>query len=231
MIRTVIVIGLAVVAICAIAVSFAGLYGLAVLCKFPPLMAALVPVLVDAGAGVATAVWLAGDVPRTARVYARCLALGLLAVSVAGNAGSHALTAAGASPSWVVVVLVGALAPAVLAAVTHLSALVKAGGGQVTERESNLQADPIGSREMTPTELCRDEPSDAGGDEVAPELATAGDGMAAASEGEDDGDLDPMEKARQLAAAGAGRPTLVALGLTHHQAKQVLRQVRQEATG
>lgn len=133
MIRAVTTIGLAVVAICAVAVSFAGLYGLAVLCKFPPQLAALVPVLVDAGAGVATAVWLAGDVPRAARIYARCLALGLLAVSVAGNAGSHALVAAGATPSWVVVVLVGALAPAVLAAVTHLSALVKAGGGPVAD--------------------------------------------------------------------------------------------------
>jgi hypothetical protein len=124
MTRRVIPVGLAVVSGCAVALSFASLYDLARLCGFGVVLAALVPVLADAGAAVATAVWLGGDAPRRARGFARALALVLLGASVVGNAVGHALVAYGARPHWTVVVLVGALAPAVLAAVVHLAALV-----------------------------------------------------------------------------------------------------------
>lgn len=243
MIRFVTTVGLVIVASCAVAVSFAGLFGLAVLCSFSPELAALVPVLVDAGAGVATVVWLAGDVPPAARRYARRLALGLLSVSVVGNAASHALVAYGARPHWLVVVAVGALAPAVLAAVIHLAALVKAGCGEVADvpvvgRTPVLVGMP-GFRftERVPVvdeaacESVADELADGLG--VAPaRLAVAGNEVLVAdADGPDDED-EVLAKARELAAAGAGRPKLVKeLGLKDHVARQIVRDHRPRQEG
>jgi hypothetical protein len=233
-IRQVTTIGLVVVGACAVAVSFAGLYGLALLCRFDWRLAALVPVLVDAGAAVAAVAWLAGDVPPAARRYARRLALSLLAVSVAGNACVHLLVAFATSPPWWVVVVLGAVAPAVLAAVIHLTALVRAGGETVAPVEPEVHDAPLGHREMTATE-----PADGGeepdaGAALADRLAVAparlsiagGAVFVADTEPEDDAAEDEPEvlaKAREMAAAGVGRPTLVKeLGLKDHVARQIV---------
>ena len=80
--------------------------------------------VVDAGAAAGSLVWLGGWAQRTARSFARALALGLLGLSVAANALGHGLAAYRLAPAWWVVVIVSAVAPAVLGAVVHLAVLV-----------------------------------------------------------------------------------------------------------
>jgi len=115
--------GLLTVAGAAAIMSFAALRDLAALCGFGSALAPLLPVTVDAGAAVASLVWLGRWAPDPARRYARGLALALLGGSVAGNALGHGLAAYGARPHWLVVVAVSAVAPAVLGAVVHLAVL------------------------------------------------------------------------------------------------------------
>ena len=115
--------GLLTVAGAAAVLSFAALRDLAALCGFGPALAPLLPVTVDAGAAVASLVWLGRWAPGPARRFARGLALALLGGSVAGNALGHGLVAYSARPHWLVVVAVSAVAPAVLGAVVHLATL------------------------------------------------------------------------------------------------------------
>lgn len=132
--------GMLAVAVAAAVLSFSALAGLAELAGVSgavPLpagggfrLAWLLPIAVDAYAVTATRVWLrtAGTV-RTRR-YARRNAIGAIALSVAGNAAYHALTAAGVTSladvraGWVVVVAVSAVPPVMLGLVGHLHALV-----------------------------------------------------------------------------------------------------------
>jgi hypothetical protein len=122
--RTVLYGLLVIVAGAAAVLSFAALRDLALLCGFTPQLAWLLPVVVDAGAAAGSLVWLGGRTPRSARTFARALALALLALSVAANALGHGLAAFALAPAWWVVVIVSAVAPAVLGAVVHLSVLV-----------------------------------------------------------------------------------------------------------
>lgn len=115
---------LMVVAAAAAVLSFAALRDLALVCGFSPQLAWLLPVVVDAGAAAGSLVWLGGWAQRTARAFARALALGLLGLSVAANALGHGLAAYRLAPAWWVVVVVSAVAPAVLGAVVHLAVLV-----------------------------------------------------------------------------------------------------------
>jgi hypothetical protein len=112
---------LAVVAGAAAVLSFDGLRSLAAVCGFGGL-SPLLPLVIDCGAAAGTLAWLS----RTgrARTFGRVLALVLLTSSVAGNGVSHGLEAYGVKPAWWVVVIVGAVAPAVLGAVVHLAVLV-----------------------------------------------------------------------------------------------------------
>lgn len=119
---------LVVVAAAAAVLSFTTLTDLAEACGFTPWTgptapgtAWLLPVTIDAGAAAGSLVWLS----RTGRprLFGRGLALGLLALSVVGNGLGHYLVAAGIAPSWLVVVLVSAVPPAVLGAVVHLAML------------------------------------------------------------------------------------------------------------
>ena len=75
------------------------------------------PVVIDAGAAAGSLVWLGGWAADSARRFARALALALLVLSVAANALGHGLAAYALAPSWWVVVVVSAVAPAVLGAV------------------------------------------------------------------------------------------------------------------
>ncbi|MBW0114045.1 DUF2637 domain-containing protein [Pseudonocardia abyssalis] len=115
---------LAVVAGAAAVLSFAALRDLALVCGFSPQLAWLLPVVVDAGAAAGSLVWLGGRTGRSARTFARSLALALLTLSVAANALGHGLAAFALAPAWWVVVIVSAVAPAVLGAVVHLAVLV-----------------------------------------------------------------------------------------------------------
>jgi len=115
---------LSVVAGAAAVLSFAALRDLALLCGFASQLAWLLPVVVDAGAAAGSLVWLGGRTARSARTFARALALALLGLSVAANALGHGLEAFRLAPEWWVVVIVSAVAPAVLGAVVHLAVLV-----------------------------------------------------------------------------------------------------------
>lgn len=215
--------GLMVVASCAVILSFSGLYNLALVCGFGERLAALVPVMADAGAATASAVWLGGDVTPAARRFARFQALALLGASVIGNAVAHALVAYQLRPHWLVVVLVGALAPAVLASTLHLRSLVKAGGGELQGAGDEITA---GADDVHGTDTI----AAAAGDELA-ELETEPGGAGEDASGDHQDEPDLIEKARLLVADGAGRPRLVKeLGISDHQAKQVLAEIKEKPT-
>lgn len=190
-------IGLYVVAVIAVVLSFAGLYTLAIACSFIWWLAILVPVLIDAGAATASIVWLGGDHPDRARQFARAQTLTLLAVSVLGNALSHALDAYALRPHWGVVVLVGSLAPATLASTMHLLSLV---AREKREPEVEMVVEPIPS-DIPPHPIALPESPD-----HLPEPP------------------DPREEAaRELVASGAGRTRLVKeLGLSEYEARQIV---------
>lgn len=149
---------LAVVAGAAAVLSFAALRDLALVCGFARQLAWLLPVVVDAGAAAGSLVWLGGRTGRSARTFARSLALALLTLSVAANALGHGLAAFALAPAWWVVVIVSAVAPAVLGAVVHLAVLVgrideartpePEDSAQPTERVGELIAAGAGRRRL-----------------------------------------------------------------------------------
>ena len=117
-------LGVGVVALAAAVLSFSSLQALAVRAGYSPALAALLPLSIDAQAGVATRAWLARSTGDRARTYARALALSAVALSVSGNAGEHAMAAAHAVTPWWVVVAIASVPPVALAACAHLAALL-----------------------------------------------------------------------------------------------------------
>lgn len=198
-------LGLSVVAGCAIVLSFSALYNLALVCGFGTMLSALVPVMVDAGAAVASAVWLGSiRAARAARRFARALALALLSTTVIGNAVSHALVAYHQQPHWVVIVLVGALAPATLFATLYLRSLVTAGDDATKEVADLAERVAVDDDDLAV--------------EVAEMVAEVAN--------------DHQPTARDLVLKGAGRTTLMKeLGLTDHQARQAIREHRPATNG
>jgi len=90
--------------------SFAALRDLAALCGFGPALAPLLPVTVDAGAAVASLVWLGRWTPGPARRFTPWAGVDVARrVGVAGNALGHGLVAYSARPHWLVVVAVSAV--------------------------------------------------------------------------------------------------------------------------
>jgi hypothetical protein len=162
---------LAVVAGSAAVLSFDGLRSLAAAAGFGGL-SPLLPLVIDCGAAAGSLAWLS----RTgrARTFGRVLALVLLTSSVAGNGVSHGLEAYGVKPAWWVVVIVGAVAPAVLGAVVHLAVLV----GRPAPMVELLDEDdePIDWWSNAPrAEQCPDDSTLSVGDRVA-ELIASGVG-------------------------------------------------------
>ena len=215
--RGVLYLLLAVVAGAAAMLSFAALRDLAELCGFAPVLAWLLPVVVDAGAAAGSLVWLRAGTGDRARRFARRLALGLLGLSVAANALGHGLAAYFLLPPWWVVVALSGIAPAVLGAMVHLAVLV----GHV-ERDGDrpdLDDEPI------PYQLVRG-PDDVDGDAVGaldarglsrrwadapPALAPSG----------------TFDRAAELIAAGAGRRRLSReLDITEYEARRLLEAAR-----
>jgi len=140
--------GLGVVALAAAVMSFASLQQLGERAGFPPILAALLPLAIDAKAVVATRAWLSRRTPDRARRYACGLALTAVALSVAGNAGEHAMTAYALATPWWVVVTVSAVPPIALAATAHLAALLAAGSIEATDSATD-RVDPIESTTST----------------------------------------------------------------------------------
>jgi hypothetical protein len=117
-------LGLAVVLAAAAVLSFDALRGLALAVSIPERFAWLLPIVVDAGAAVSCATWLAPSTPRDASRFAAGVTWSLLAVTVLGNAAQLGMHAEGIVPPWPVAVTVGAIAPAVVGAVVHLMVLI-----------------------------------------------------------------------------------------------------------
>jgi Protein of unknown function (DUF2637) len=116
--------GLTITAVSALASSFNGLRSLAVLAGWATIMALLLPLTIDAYAMTATRVWLAeSTVSARARRFARSNAIGAIGLSLVGNGTDHLLVSGLLPVSWIIVVAVGSVPPAVLGLVSHLAVL------------------------------------------------------------------------------------------------------------
>jgi len=192
---------LAVVALAAAVLSFDALRLLALTCGFDARLAWLLPVVVDAGAAAGSLVWLGQWAPAPARRFARVLALLLLGGSVAGNALGHGLAAFRVAAPWWVVVLVSAVAPAVLGAVVHLAVLASG-----REREDVPAPLPPGDQSVGERR-----------EEVGEEVGDTG------REPPTEPPAPASDRVGELLAAGAGRRRVAqALGISEHEARQLL---------
>jgi hypothetical protein len=104
--------------------SFDALRGLARAVDIPVELAWLLPISVDAGASVSSAIWLGGRTHAKAARFAGGMTWSLLAVTVGGNAGQLGMHANHIDPPWWVAVLVGSIPPAVVGATVHLIVLL-----------------------------------------------------------------------------------------------------------
>lgn len=116
--------GLAVVLAAAAVLSFDALRGLALAVSIPGHFAWLLPIAVDAGAAVSSAVWLGNRAGEDAARFAGRMTWSLLAVTVLGNAGALGMHAHGVTPPWWVAVLVGTIPPVVVGCSVHLVVLL-----------------------------------------------------------------------------------------------------------
>jgi hypothetical protein len=107
----------------AAALSFAGLDGLARSCYISPVLAPLLPLVVDVGVAVAAWVWRRGVNPDAARLAGR-LTWSLLVLTVLGNGAHLGMESSHILPPWWVAAAVGAIPPAVAGATAHLLVLL-----------------------------------------------------------------------------------------------------------
>jgi hypothetical protein len=107
----------AVVVLATLALSFSSLRALAEMCGFTGWLGWVWPICLDAVAYLATRVWLEKG---AAYRFGRFLAIGAISLSLAANGLVHGLTEYDRQPHWVIVVLVGAVPPLMLALVAHL---------------------------------------------------------------------------------------------------------------
>ncbi|MPZ61587.1 MAG: DUF2637 domain-containing protein [Propionibacteriales bacterium] len=115
--------GITVTATAAAAASAGAQHHLAVAAGWGNTTGWLLPGCVDTLAAVAARVWLDQAAPEAARRYARTVALGAVAVSLALNAAGHAVSAGLVAVSVPLLVAVGAVPAASLAATVHLAAI------------------------------------------------------------------------------------------------------------
>lgn len=116
--------GMLIAAASAAVASFTGLRGLALITGWPPRLAWLLPITLDAYAMTAARVWLAPTTRASrARRFARANAIGAISASIAGNATYHSVTVGLMHISPPIIVLVGAVPAAVLGFTAHLHAL------------------------------------------------------------------------------------------------------------
>jgi hypothetical protein len=104
--------------------SFSGLQSLAAATGWPVALSPLLPFTVDAYAMTATRVWLSGSTrSHHARNFAKWNAIMAIGLSLLGNGVWHLIAANVLEVSWPIVVLVGAVPPAVLGLLSHLAVL------------------------------------------------------------------------------------------------------------
>jgi hypothetical protein len=216
MIRLVRWVGLAVVLAAAAILSFDALRSLAIAVSIPTDLAWLLPIAVDAGAAVSCACWLSRDVPADAARFAQIQTWLLLGGTVVGNAGQLGMHAHGITPPWWVAVLVGAIPPAVVGGTVHLVVLLgRPDATQSTEEESNPMP------EIEPAV----EPA-----VERPALRSVPAKVATPTVRAPVAETDPEGKARELAAAGVGRPTIIReTGLKDHVVKTILAEAKANA--
>jgi hypothetical protein len=116
--------GLVAVASSAAVLSFATVRDLAQSCGYPPRLAWLLPVVIDATAVVGSRIWLSGTARRCAVRYARALALAAAVVTIGANVLQHGLAAYHTMPPWWLVAALAAIPPTALVAVAHQVALL-----------------------------------------------------------------------------------------------------------
>ncbi|MCW2904043.1 MAG: hypothetical protein JWO67_6308 [Streptosporangiaceae bacterium] len=116
--------GLAVVAGAAAVLSFATVRDLALSSGYPPGLAWLLPVVIDATAVVGSRIWLGGGANPGAVRYASTLALAAAVTTIAANVLQHGLVAHHATPPWWLVAVLAAIPPTALVAVAHQVALL-----------------------------------------------------------------------------------------------------------
>jgi hypothetical protein len=116
-------LGLALVCVAAVVASFSTLASLAAVAGWGERASWLLPVCLDALGMIACRVWLSKAAPAPARTYAKWIALVTVGVSIVGNAAGHLAATGHLSQGILLVVLVGAVPPAGLAAGIHLAVL------------------------------------------------------------------------------------------------------------
>ena len=145
--------GMATAAASAAVASFTGLRGLALDTGWPPRLAWLLPVTLDAYAMTSARVWLAATTRAgRARRFARTNAVGAIVASTAGNAAYHAVAVGLITVSWPIVVLVGSVPAAVLGLTAHLHAVRTPRGDDAEDCEAALRSpapEQAGTRDGT----------------------------------------------------------------------------------
>ncbi|WP_176440048.1 DUF2637 domain-containing protein [Haloechinothrix alba] len=150
-------VGIAVIALSAIAASAEALYSLALRTGYGTWTAASLPVALDVMAAVAALAWLAPVAARRCRGYARGLCLVAVALAIAGNAGHKSMALYAVDTPWPVVVSVAAIPPAALAAAVHLAVLLAADADHREAQDStakaaaSIESDPIEGSSIAPT--------------------------------------------------------------------------------
>lgn len=155
--RQLVLTGATLVGAATAATSATSLYELAVLCGIPDVLAAALPIALDAGAGVAALVWIAEHGER--RAWGRGVAIAALAATLAGNGVQHAITSGLLQVTLPLVLVVGACIPAMLFCCVHLAALMARPAPTVRPlrtpkprpgRATPSSPDPVGPRETAP---------------------------------------------------------------------------------
>ncbi|WP_160148951.1 DUF2637 domain-containing protein [Amycolatopsis alkalitolerans] len=136
---------LALVAFAAAALSFDTLLDLVRRSGTAGWLAPLFPVCLDAAGIGATQLWLSPAMSTRTRRSARTLALAMIFLSIVGNSLDHALVAYGWRPSWLVLVAVAAVPPAVLGAVVHLAVLATGDDRAAAAVDHSAAAEPVRS--------------------------------------------------------------------------------------
>lgn len=167
--------GMVIAAASAAVASFTGLRGLALITGWPPRLAWLLPVTLDAYAMTSARVWLASTTrARRARRFARANAVGAIAASIAGNATYHAVTVGLMAISPPIVVLVGAVPAAVLGFTAHLHALRTLDEDDHEDEDEHVREDGAGGTdEDRPRPRTRSKPKRMPKSRTEDELSTA----------------------------------------------------------
>jgi hypothetical protein len=205
--------GLTVVASSAAVLSFATVRDLAQSSGYPPRLAWLLPVVIDAAAVVGSRIWLGGGAAPGAIRYARALALAAAVVTIGANVLQHGLAAYHQVPPWWLVAALAAIPPTALVAVAHQVALLTR-PRPVTESVAGEHPGDTHTRRET--------------DAIA--AGPTGCEQAAARPVGDDELADRVRQVVTTSERPIGRRRLAReLAITEHQARQLLSQVTDPA--